>query len=54
LPLPIVSDWFRGLTSNSLIDVARRALGMNPLALGLAMALIGASFGALVGSLQAS
>ncbi|HLZ28447.1 MAG TPA: DUF6789 family protein [Chloroflexota bacterium] len=30
------------------------ALGMNPLALGLAMALIGASFGALVGSLQAS
>src|SRR5450755_4392871 len=23
LPLPIVSDWFRGLTSNSLIDVAR-------------------------------
>jgi hypothetical protein len=30
------------------------ALGMNPLALGLAMALIGAAFGALVGSLQAS
>jgi hypothetical protein len=30
------------------------ALGMNPLALGLAIALIGASFGALVGSLQAS
>jgi len=30
------------------------ALGVNPLALGLAMALIGASFGALVGSLQAS
>lgn len=30
------------------------ALGMNPLALGLAMTLIGASFGALVGSLQAS
>src|SRR6266849_939598 len=23
LPLPIVGDWFRGLTSNSLIDVAR-------------------------------
>jgi hypothetical protein len=30
------------------------ALGMNPLSLGLAMALIGAAFGALVGSLQAS
>jgi hypothetical protein len=30
------------------------ALGMNPLALGLAMALIGAAFGALVGSLQAA
>src|SRR4029077_17251224 len=23
LPLPVVGDWFRGLTSNSLIDVAR-------------------------------
>jgi hypothetical protein len=30
------------------------ALGLNPLSLGLALALIGASFGALVGSLQAS
>jgi hypothetical protein len=30
------------------------SLGMNPLALGLALALIGAAFGALVGSLQAS
>jgi hypothetical protein len=30
------------------------ALGMNPLSLGLAIALIGAAFGALVGSLQAS
>src|ERR1700736_434334 len=23
LPLPVVGDWFRGLTSNALIDVAR-------------------------------